>query len=154
MEGSRASAGRLIIKQAPRRQPRETEANHSSQCTPTAVLVQKTIPGPIAGSLRGPWLPFCPCPPVSSTAGEQSCCSDTRPTCPLQPLACSRKRVRSIAVVAALLSSLSQPLPPPPPLRPGDISLPLHHHPLPYPNARTWSAVAHSHTGERTRLRL
>ena len=51
MEGSRALTGRLIIKQAARRQPRESEANHSRRRTPTAVLVQKTIPGPIAGSL-------------------------------------------------------------------------------------------------------
>jgi hypothetical protein len=100
MEGSGAFASRLIIKQVSCRQPRETESNHHPRRTPTAVLVLKTIPGPIAGSLRGPLFLFTSAAPVLQANRAATL---THPTCALQPLACSRKRVKTIVAAPSSL---------------------------------------------------
>ena len=140
MEASGAFAGRrgrLIIKQVSCRQPRETEANRCPRRTPTAVLVLKTIPGPIAGSLRGPLLLFTSS--RASSTGEQSCHSDTpylrSPASSLQQETRQDNRRSALLPLTTTTSSTTAP--------------PQRHHPSTapppsYPNARPHVVVVRS----------
>lgn len=144
MEGSRAFAGRLIIKQAPRRQPRETD------CNPV-----QSPPSPHAYRASSAEKHSRPYRRISLDPGEavlpaNRAATLTRPTCPLQPLASSlqqetrREDNRRLSLPSLTSSSTSTTTTPTPPRR--------HHHHLHHLHlhtltpARTWSAVAVAHS--------